>query len=88
MALGVRGIAAPGFALPGQAIAAVGVAGPAARRARAAVLKLERSLNAAGGACRRGYRGSSGEPDRGRRSLASPTAPRSQPRNLSRQLSR
>jgi DNA-binding IclR family transcriptional regulator len=47
MARGVRCVAAPVFALPGQVVAAIGVAGPAARLKREALLKLEKPLSAA-----------------------------------------
>ena len=47
MALGVRCIAAPVFALPGQIVAAVGVAGPATRVTRRTLLKIEKPLSAA-----------------------------------------
>jgi DNA-binding IclR family transcriptional regulator len=47
MARGVRCIAAPVYALPGQAVAAVGIAGPAARLSRTALLGLQPPLASA-----------------------------------------
>jgi len=44
---GVRCIAAPVFALPGQAVAAIGVAGPAARISQKSFKRLEKPLRAA-----------------------------------------
>jgi DNA-binding IclR family transcriptional regulator len=47
MALGVRCVAAPVYALPGQVVAAVGVAAPAARVTRGTLLRFGKPLSAA-----------------------------------------